>query len=101
MTVCPVEDHFAIIEQLLDGALSRVGDATASPPAIISSSFQEELGQSLQNLQRDMEKGVVSVTKKDRDRLNEILKRILKIEGMTHARLSWFAELEANLREEK
>jgi len=98
MTVSPVEDHFAIIERLLDGASVHGDDATTDVPGIIAPSFQEELSDAIANLQHDIKEGIISVTGKDRDRLNAIIQRILKLEGMTHARLSWFSDLEANLR---
>ncbi|XDZ64918.1 hypothetical protein AB8880_08260 [Alphaproteobacteria bacterium LSUCC0684] len=98
MTVSPVEDHFAIIERLLDGVSAHGDDGTSDSPALIAPAFQEELGEALANLRQDMEDGKITVTEQDRGRLNAIFQRILKLEGMTHARLSWFSDLEANLR---
>ena len=98
MTVSPVEDHFAIIERLLDGVFAHGDDKTPDVSGLVTPSFQEELGDAMARLQQDMEQGNISVSEKDRDRLNAIIQRILKLEGMTHARLSWFSDLEANLR---
>lgn len=100
MTVSPVENHVAIIERLLGDVFARGDAASTDTPALISAEFRQELGQALEHLRRDMENGSITVTEKDRPRLTAIFQRILKLEGMTHARLSWFADLEASLRDE-
>jgi len=96
MTVSPVEHYCSVIERLLDGAFAVADEKSA--PQIVSASFQDELGQCLAKLQKDLENGAITVTEEDRERLNAVFQRILKLEGMAHARLSWFADLEENLR---
>ena len=93
MTVLTVEHYCNVIERLLDDAFS-VGEA-ASPP---SPSVQAELQQLLDDLQNDLESGHLKATAEDRERLTAIVLRLSKLESQTHARLSWFADLEQNLR---
>jgi phosphosulfolactate synthase (CoM biosynthesis protein A) len=94
MTVLTVEHYCNVIERLLDDAFS-VGEG-ASPP---SSSAQAELQQHLDDLQNDLEAGHLKAAAEDRERLTAIVLRLSKLESQTHARLSWFADLEQNLRE--
>ena len=94
MTVLTVEHYCNVIERLLDDAFS-VGEG-ASPP---SPSVQAELQQYIDDLQNDLEAGHLKATAEDRERLTAIVLRLSKLESQTHARLSWFADLEQNLRE--
>jgi hypothetical protein len=94
MTVLTVEHYCNVIERLLDDAFS-VGEG-ASPP---TPSVQSELQQLLDDLQNDLEAGHLKATAEDRERLTAIVLRLSKLESQTHARLSWFADLEQNLRE--
>jgi len=94
MTVLTVEHYCNVIERLLDDAFS-VGEG-GSPP---SPSVQAELQQLLDDLQNDLEAGHLKAAAEDRERLTAIVLRLSKLESQTHARLSWFADLEQNLRE--
>jgi len=97
MTVLTVEHYCNVIERLLDDAFS-IGEG-ASPSPIPSPSVQAELQQHLDDLQRDLEQGHLKATEQDRERLTAIVLRLSKLESQTHARLSWFADLEQNLRQ--
>ena len=97
MTVLTVEHYCTVIEQLLDDAFAVGDDKT--PPAVFSPSFQAELQQHLDDLRNDLEAGHLKAAAEDRERLTAIVLRLSKIESQTHARLSWFADLEQNLRE--
>ena len=97
MTVLTVEHYCNVIERLLDDALS-VGEG-GSPSPIPSPSVQAELQQHLNDLQNDLEAGHLKAAAEDRERLTAIVLRLSKLESQTHARLSWFADLEQNLRE--
>ena len=94
MTVLTVEHYCNVIERLLDDAFS-FGEG-ASPP---TPSVQAELQQLLDDLQNDLEAGHLKAAAEDRERLTAIVLRLSKLESQTHARLSWFADLEQNLRE--
>ena len=97
MTVLTVEHYCNVIERLLDDAFSY-GEG-GSPSPIPSPSVQAELQQLLDDLQNDLEAGHLKATAEDRERLTTIVLRLSKLESQTHARLSWFADLEQNLRE--
>jgi hypothetical protein len=97
MTVLTVEQYCNVIERMLDDAFSVAG--SANQPAVASPSFQSQLQQHLDDLQRDLEQGHLKATEQDRERLTAIVLRLSKLESQTHARLSWFADLEQNLRE--
>jgi len=94
MTVLTVEHYCNVIERLLDDAFS-VGEGGPPP----SPSVQAELQKHLDDLQKDLEEGNLKAAAEDRQRLTAIVLRLSKLESQTHARLSWFADLEQNLRE--